>query len=75
MSRIVFAPTAACASRLAGGHVARAQLAETTSEARECAAWDNVAVVAEHMSRGQLRELRRQVCPDLPLSDAQRDGN
>jgi hypothetical protein len=54
----------------AGGQVARA-----TSETGECAAWDNVAVVAEHMSRGQLRELQRRVSPDLPVSDAQDDDN
>jgi hypothetical protein len=59
----------------AGGRVARAQLPQTTSEPGECAAWENVAIVAEHMSRGQLRELERQVCPDLHLSDVQGDGN
>jgi hypothetical protein len=57
-----------------GGNVAQAQLA-LTPESGECAAWENVANVAEHMSRDQLRELQRQVCPDLPLSDPQRDGN
>jgi hypothetical protein len=59
----------------AGVQVARAQKAQATSEAGECVAWDNVAIVAENMSRDQLRELQRQVCPDLFVSEAQRDGN
>ena len=42
--------------------VTLAQLALTTPESGECAAWDNVAIVAEHMSRSQLRELQQQVC-------------
>ena len=59
----------------ASDDVALAQLALATPESGECAAWDNVAIVAEHMNSSQLRELQREVCPDLPLSDPQRDGN
>jgi hypothetical protein len=59
----------------ASDDVALAQLAPITPEYGECAAWDNEAIPAEHMSRDQLRELQRKVCPDLPLSDPEREGN
>jgi hypothetical protein len=59
----------------AGDNVALAQLALSTPESGECAAWDNVAIVAEHMNRRELRDLQRKVCPDLPLSDPESDGN
>jgi hypothetical protein len=57
-----------------GDNVAGAQ-PTLNSGSGECAAWDGVAIVAEHMSREQLRQLQRQVCPDLPLSEPPRDGN
>ncbi|HEX8966937.1 MAG TPA: hypothetical protein VF937_03590 [Chloroflexota bacterium] len=59
----------------AGDDITLARLALATPESGECAAWDNVAIVAEHMSPRQLRELQRQVCPGLTLSDPQREGN
>jgi hypothetical protein len=55
----------------ASNDVALARLALATPESGECAAWDNVAIKAEHMSRSELRK----VCPDLPLSDPESDGN
>ena len=53
----------------ASAHVTPAQVVLTTPESSECVAWDNVAVEAGQMSRRQLDELQRQVCPNRPLSD------